>query len=221
MDTIILDIEGKPVSSVWRFPEGYLPGEDDGIIIAHGAGSGMDSPFLSYMHERLGAGMLSVKFNFPYMEQGRKAPDRQQTLEGAWRALIARVRNDRLAPRRLMLAGKSMGGRMASMVAAGGDPCDGLVFFGYPLHPAGKPDRLRFEHLPSIGRPMLFIQGSRDPLCRLDILQSLLPQLSPFATLHVVEGGDHSFKVPKSQGRSQTEVWEEIVRVTRDWMSHL
>ncbi len=208
----------KTVTSVWAVPPGY--DRRCGIILAHGAGAGMDHPFIAFVHQRLAEhGLLSVKFNFPYMEAGRKAPDRTPLLTATWRAVVTAVRRDReLAPERLFLAGKSMGGRIASLLAAEGEPGTGLIFLGYPLHPPGKPEKLRAEHLGRIACPMLFIQGERDRLCDLETLRRVLADLSAPVTLHVIPGGDHSFKVPKRTGRSEAEVWQEIVTVMRTWI---
>jgi len=210
----------KTVTSVWAVPPGY--DRRRGIILAHGAGAGMDHPFIAFVHQRLAEhGLLSVKFNFPYMEAGRKAPDRAPLLTATWRAVVAAVRRDReLAPERLFLAGKSMGGRIASLIVAEGEPCAGLIFLGYPLHPPGKPEKLRAEHLARIACPMLFIQGERDRLCDLATLRRVLAGLSAPVTLHAIPDGDHSFKVPKRTGRSEAEVWAEIVAVMRAWIEN-
>lgn len=201
------------VSSLWAVPPDYEPARDTGLILAHGAGNGMNSPFLSFLHEAMAArGMLSVKFNFPYKERGAKVPDRTPLLEATWRALIAAVRNDAaLAPARLFFGGKSMGGRIASQVVAAGEGCTGLVFLGYPLHPRRRPERLRVDHLSSISCPMLFIQGTRDALCDLALLGEVLERLRAPVALHVIEGGDHSFRVPKRMARSELEIQREIV----------
>jgi len=208
------------VSSVWAIPDDYLGREGSAIILAHGAGNDMENPFMRHFHLAFAeAGLLSVKFNFPYKELGRKAPDRMPVLESTWRAVIGAVRMDpALAPKRLFLAGKSMGGRVASRVAAQGEPCQGLIFFGYPLHPPKQTDRLRIEHWGGLSCPTLFVQGTRDPLCDLDLLRSRLPLLSAPVTLKVIEGGDHSFKVPKSSGRTEGMVWQEIDAVILDWL---
>ena len=207
------------VSSRWALPSGYRAG-GPAVVLAHGAGNDMHNPFLSAIHLGLAErGFLSLKFNFPYTEQGRKAPDRMPRLEATWRAVLAALRADpRLAPGRLILGGKSMGGRVASHLAAGGEPCDGLVFLGYPLHPAGKPEQLRDAHLHAIACPMLFIQGTRDPLCRLELLLPVLARVGTRARLYRIEGGDHSFRVPKKLGRSEPELWDEILAETAQWM---
>lgn len=208
------------VSSLWTVPDGFRSGQDPALILAHGAGNDMNHPFLGHVAEGLaGAGALVVRFNFPYKEQGRKAPDRAPVLERTWRAVIDVVRADaELQPGALFLAGKSMGGRMASHVVATGASCSGLVFLGYPLHPAGKPDKLRVEHLDRIAVPMLFIQGTRDRLCQLDLLRPVLDQVKTPVDLHIIEGADHSFKVPKRLGRTEQSVWNEIVDVSARWM---
>ena len=132
--------------------------------------------------------------------------------------MLDAVRRDRtLAPSWIAIGGKSMGGRMASYVAAAGAPVRALVFLGYPLHPAGKPDDLRADHLPAIQAPMLFVQGTRDALCDMDRLRGVLAGL-PNATLHAIEGGDHSFRLPRRTGKTDADVWTEIVSVVARWL---
>jgi predicted alpha/beta-hydrolase family hydrolase len=193
------------------------------VVLAHGAGNDMSSPFLSAVHEGVAAhGYASVKFNFPYTEAGRRAPDRAPVLEDCYRHVVAAIRTDpHLAPRRIVIGGKSMGGRMASHLAAQGDAVAGLLLLGYPLHPPGKVEQLRVAHLPRIRVPMLFFAGTRDPLCRLDLLQRTLAELRAPVVLHVIDGGDHSFAVPKAMHRPPHDVWEEIIRVTAAWLAKL
>jgi hypothetical protein len=189
------------------------------LVLAHGAGNDMHQPLLVAVQQQLAAGGLAVaRFNFPYTERGARAPDPAPVLETCWRAVLAALR-EALEPRRLVIGGKSLGGRMASHLAAQGAPVDGLVFLGYPLHPAGRPDALRTAHLDAIAAPMLFFAGTRDPLCRLDLLRATLATLPAPTTLHVIEDGDHSFAVPKRAGRSPAEVYGEIVRVTAAWLA--
>lgn len=209
------------VSSLWAVPPDYQAARGTGLILAHGAGSDMNSAFLTFLHEAIaGHGTLSVKFNFPYKERGAKVPDRTPLLEATWRALIAAVRNDaELAPARLFLGGKSMGGRIASHVVAAGEECAGLVFLGYPLHSSRRPERLRADHLPAISCPMLFIEGTRDALCDLALLREVLIGLRTRSTLHVIEGGDHSFRVPRRSGRSESDVLREIAEVVAYFLS--
>ena len=208
------------VSSVWATPEAYPGAEGTAVLLAHGAGNDMDHPFMSHFHLAFAeAGFLSVKFNFPYKEAGRKAPDRMPVLEDTWRAVVRAVREDpERAPKHLFLAGKSMGGRAASRVAAGGEPCRGLIFLGYPLHPAGQPEKLRVDHWPRLACPVLFVQGTRDALCDLGVLEAELPRIAGPVATHIIEGGDHSFKVPKSTGNSQDEVWREAGLAVADWI---
>jgi uncharacterized protein len=213
--------DGVQVSSVWAVPDAY--GSERALVLAHGAGNDMHSDFVSYVHtEVAGRGALTVKFNFPYTERRARAPDRPPVLQQTWRAVAAAVRDDpELAPRRLVLGGKSMGGRIASVVAADGEPCAGLVFLGYPLHPAGQPDKLRVDHLPRITVPMLFVQGTRDALCDIGLLERTLATLAAPVTLHRIEEGDHSFAVPRRTGRTPAETYAEIVDVVARWIAAL
>jgi uncharacterized protein len=165
--------------------------------IAHGAGADMRHPFMTGLAEGLTAGGFSVlRFNFPYMDAGRRRPDPPPVLLETWdAALLEAVRRAGGLP--VVAGGKSMGGRIVSMLAAARGrefPATALAFFGYPLHPPGKPDLLRDAHLPQVRIPMLFLQGSNDALARLDLIEALVKRLHPLADLHVVEGGDHSFR---------------------------
>jgi uncharacterized protein len=224
MDQLERSIEvaaGVSVSSLWCLTHDYA--REHALLLAHGAGNDMRNPFLSYLHTTLGErGVLTVKFNFPYTERGARAPDRPPVLQATWRAVARAVRSDTtLAPRRLVLGGKSMGGRIASMLAADGEDCAALVLLGYPLHPAGQPQKLRVEHLERIRVPMLYVQGTRDPLCDMSLLEPALARLQAPVTLHRIEEGDHSFAVPKRLGRSAQEVWEEIAGVVERWLQAL
>ena len=183
--------------------------------IAHGAGAGMHHPFMTGAAEGLAAGGVSaLRFNFPYMDARRRAPDRPPVLQTTWHAAIQQaVPPDRGMP--LVAGGKSMGGRIASMLAAAqGEDFAGaaLVFFGYPLHPPGNSDRLRDAHLPGIRVPMLFIQGTRDPLARFDLVEAVVKRLEPLARLHVVADGDHSFRV-RGTKRSDRDIGQALGRV--------
>lgn len=210
LDRKIQVAPGTEVSSVWLVPEAA---PRRALVLAHGAGNDMHAPLLCFVHERLAArGLLSVKFNFPYKERGGKAPDRAPVLEATWRAVLAAVRGH-LPAERIVLAGKSMGGRMASHLAAQGEACAGLIFLGYPLHSARQPQKLRAEQLARIGVPMLFVQGTRDALCDLALFEPILARLTAPVRLHRIEQGDHSFELPKRAGRGQEEVWREIVDV--------
>ena len=213
---------GTEVTSVWAVPDQYQPGQSDAIILAHGAGNDMNHPFMNYFHQAFAeAGLLSIKFNFPYTEQGRKAPDRPALLEQTWRAIHDAVAKDPLCPKRRFLAGKSMGGRVASQAVAHDLECDGLIFLGYPLHPPRQSEKARTEHWPDMGCPALFLQGTRDALCDLALLKSSLALWAGPVSLHVIEGGDHSFKVPKSLAKSQASVHEEMSAVAVAWIHRL
>ena len=213
---------GEGVSAVVAYPE-PVAASPTVVVLAHGAGKDMTSPFLSAVHEGLAAhGYVTVKFNFPYTEAGRRAPDRAPVLEDCYRHVVATIRTDaRVTPSRIVIGGKSMGGRMASHLASQGEAVAGLILLGYPLHPPGKVEQLRVAHLPKIRVPMLFFAGTRDSLCRLDLLQRTVAELRAPVTLHVIDGGDHSFAVPKAMRRPAHDVWEEIIRVTADWLTKL
>lgn len=180
------------------------------LVLAHGAGRDIEDPLLVGFAVALGAASVScLRFNFPYRELGRKAPDPEPVLRAAWEAAFERGAE---LGTPAWAGGKSLGGRIASMVVVDDLPAAGLVFVGYPLHPPGKPERIRDAHLSSIRVPMLFLQGSKDPFARPDLLEKTLKRLGDRATLHSVEGGDHSFRVrgaPKDDlgtGRSLGEI---------------
>src|SRR6266851_2201437 len=198
------------------------------VILGHGAGSNQLSGFMRMFAAGLASRGLDVMtFNFLYMEQGRHVPDQKAKLESCYRAVIAAALNHKkLKNNRLIIGGKSMGGRIASQVAAlateNGDKLaesiSGLAFLGYPLHPPGNPEKLRAEHLKNIRAPMLFVQGSRDSLGAADEIRQIIKQLRLPATLFAIEGGDHSFKVPKSSGLTQAGVHETVLDEMRRWM---
>ena len=193
VQAVELDIEmpGGPLPGLWLDGGKAAPM----LVLAHGAGAGMRSPFMAGIAEGLAArGVATLRFEFPYMAAGRKAPDRPQRLVESWRSAFA-AGVDR-APGAAFAGGKSMGGRIASMAAADGMPAAGLVFLGYPLHPPGRPERIRDAHLPAVTVPMLFVQGTRDTFARPDLLDAVLARLGPMATRIAVEGGDHSFRLP-------------------------
>lgn len=191
------------------------------MILGHGAGAGQTSKFMvDFAHALATRGIDIVTFNFLYIEQGRRPPDPTARLEECYRAVIEAARHrEELRDNGLAIGGKSMGGRIASQVAAAGDHgFAALVFLGYPLHPPGKPDRLRAEHLSEIKAPMLFIQGSRDAFGTPDELRAIVSRLDPPAALYVVEGGDHSFKVAKKSGLKQEDVYRKIQDHIASWL---
>lgn len=190
------------------------------VVLAHGAGGDMRAALLVAMARELAArGLRVVRFEFAYRAAGRSIPDAMPKLVRAWEAIAAFARG--LGPGPLVLGGKSMGGRAASMAVAAGLACDGLVFLGYPLHPPGKRDKLRDAHLPEVAPPMLFVQGTRDPLCDLDLLRPVLARVGRRARLHVVEGGDHSLDVLVRSGRKQAEVHGEVADAILEWVEAL
>jgi hypothetical protein len=158
-----------------------------------------------------------VLYNFPYSDKGRGAPDRPDVLERTSRA-AAEYALTRLGAAKVVVGGKSMGGRIASQAVAQGAPADGLVFLGYPLHPPGKTQVRRDRHLPAIQAPMLFVQGTRDAFARGDLLEALVGRLSSRATLYRIEEGDHSFRVPKRTGRSAQQVQEDVFAEILRWL---
>jgi predicted alpha/beta-hydrolase family hydrolase len=198
------------------------PGADSraAMVLAHGAGGRQSHPFMVGLAERLGArGVDVVTFDFLYTHAGRRLPDKSDLLEATWRAVIdaVRARKDVLATR-LLIGGKSMGGRIATQVAAGGGAgaLTGLVLLGYPLHPPGKPQQLRAAHLPSVRAPMLFLQGAKDTFGTPAELAPILAPLFAGTLLVPVEKGDHSLAVrgiplPKTLDR----VADEVVRFER------
>lgn len=194
------------------------------LVLAHGAGAGMQHAFMAAVADRLAArGVATFRFQFPYMEAGRRRPDpapvAARTVANAVAAAGARASD--LA---LFAGGKSFGGRMTSTAASKGEltpEVRGLVFFGFPLHSPAKPGTERAGHLAHVPQPMLFLQGTRDRLARLDLLEPVLEELAPAATLHVVEGADHGFHVLKRSGRTDAEVLDELADAAGAWMERL
>src|SRR5258706_2496278 len=193
------------------------------LILAHGAGAGQRSAFMvDFAHALSAQGVDVVTFNFLYTEQGRKIPDRAPALEACYRAVIEAARGTiATAQRALFIGGKSMGGRIATQVAAADPqlPVAGLVLLGYPLHPPGRPTERRDKHLPAIARPMLFVQGTRDAFGTPDELASVLGTLRPAPLLHVVERGDHSFKPSRKDPAAQVAIYAEVQRAIVTFVS--
>jgi predicted alpha/beta-hydrolase family hydrolase len=195
------------------------------LILGHGAGAGQLSAFMVNIARALAArGLDTVTFNFPYTEQRRRIPDRGPILEACYRSVVETVRASVESARRaLFIGGKSMGGRIATQLAAS-DPqlgLAGLVLLGYPLHPPGRPDQRRDKHIPAIVAPMLFVQGSRDAF---GTPAELLPILKPLPlppALHVVDGGDHSFKLARSDAAKQAAVFEDVERTIVAWIQQV
>jgi len=216
-------VEISPSQKVTALVYPAAPQKAAGItaIFGHGAGAGQTSSFMvSFASELALRGVDAVTFNFLYTECGRRVPDTNDKLEECYRAVIETIRkHEKFGRSRLVVGGKSMGGRIASQVAAddAGDLA-GLILLGYPLHPPGRPDRLRAKHLSDIKAPMLFVQGSRDTFGTPGELQPLIRKLKPPTKLYVVPGGDHSFKVPKSSGIPQAEVYRAVYDRIETWL---
>ena len=190
------------------------------LILAHGAGAGQTSGFMTRFATELAArGISAVTFNFLYTEYGRRVPDTNANLEACFRAVINTVRHKIIDRSKLAIGGKSMGGRIASQVAAAGAPnVGGLVFIGYPLHPPGKVDQLRARHLSDIMAPMLFVQGSRDAFGTPDELRPIIKKLKAPADLYIVAGGDHSLKVLKRAAITQEDVYKAVLDRIEQWL---
>ncbi len=191
------------------------------FVLGHGAGAGMRHTFMETVAHLLAARHLATfRYQFAYMEQGRRRPDPRPILLATVRsALAAAVAEAPGLP--TFAGGKSMGGRMTSLAAAASplERVRGLVFFGFPLHSSGRPSTDRAAHLAEVDRPMLFLQGTRDRLADLELLGPVCERLGLAATLHVVDGADHSFQVLKRSGRSLDEVFDELVDTTERWVA--
>ena len=189
------------------------------FVCAHGAGGNMnDRGTVAAANTLRGRGFDVVRFNFLYKEKGSGRPDPMPVLTKTFSAVVDHVRRE-LNPSRLIIGGRSMGGRAASMLAADGFDCDGLLLLAYPLHPEGKPEQLRDAHLPSIAVPTLCINGTRDGLCRRDLMEAVLKRVQPTFTMHWLEGADHMFHVLKSSGRNDAAVLEEVGEVSERWLA--
>lgn len=192
-------------------------------VLAHGAGAGMRHRFLEAVAAALAVrGLATYRYQFPYMDAGGGRPDPPSVLEATVRAAVQRAAA--AAPDLPLVAGgKSLGGRMTSAAAAGSPlpGVRGLAFLGFPLHPPGQPGDRRAEHLERVDLPMLFLQGTRDAFARLDLLTGVCGRLGSRATLHLVEGGDHSFGVLKRSGRTPDEVMDELADTMAGWARSL
>ena len=191
---------------------------DDAVatfVCAHGAGGNMNDRAMQAVAKELRSrGLDVVRFNFPYSEKKSGRPDAMPLLRATIEAVMSEVEHQG----KLLIGGRSMGGRAASMLAADHIQCDGLLLLAYPLHPAGKPDQLRDAHLPRIAMPTLCLNGTRDALCRRDLMEEVLPRLGDNFRMHWLEGADHSFHVLKASGRTDAEVMSEIGHTAAAWM---
>jgi hypothetical protein len=214
-----LDIEignAGPVSALLIHP----PQARACFVFAHGAGAGMTHAFMETFAVGLcERGVATLRYQFPYMEKGSRRPDPPAVAQAAVRAAVAEAKRH-CGELRLIAGGKSFGGRMTSQAQANAPLAgvDGLAFVGFPLHPAGKPSTDRAKHLAEIHIPLLFLQGSRDNLAELKLLEPVVKSLGPSASLHVVEAADHSFHVPARSGRNDREVMDEILDTFAAWI---
>jgi uncharacterized protein len=228
-----IPVGAEEVSGLLIQPEGAFAF----LVLAHGAGAGMRHPFMEGVARRLSErGVATLRYQFPYVEAGRRGPDRPPALVRAVRAAVQHAR-DLAAGLPLFAGGKSLGGRMTSTAAAeagwraepgGAHDLDeaeravhGIVFLGFPLHPPGRPSAERAEHLEGVKVPLLFLQGTKDAFTTPELLRPVLTSLGPHATLHMVDGADHGFAVPKRTGRSHDDVLDELADATVEWMNQV
>jgi uncharacterized protein len=219
-------------STSWRVPVGaqetsalYQEGAGGrGVLFvcAHGAGGNMRDRGMDQVAAMMRArGVSILRFNFLYKEKGSGRPDPMPLLEETVDAVVQRARSE-LAPQKLIIGGRSMGGRAASMLASRGYDSDGLLLLAYPLHPAGRPEKLRDAHLPDIAQqPVLCLNGTRDPLCDPELMKNVLQRVGPNWRMHWLEGADHSFHVPKSSGRDDAAVMQEAGDAVDGWLREM
>ena len=217
----------------WTIPVGkettsaiYDPGTGDVIadtvfVCAHGAGGNkLDGSMQKKAKALTSRGVNLVRFNFLYKERKSGRPDAMPKLIDCFTAVVDRVRSE-LGPKKVIIGGRSMGGRVASMMAADGFDCDALLLYAYPLHPPGQLEKLRVAHLPSIKVPVLCFSGTRDAFCTRDLMEKALESVTTRWQMEWVESADHSFHVPKSSGRNDAQVMDEIASTSADWIARL
>jgi len=210
-------VGGEETSAVFE-PASDAIGSEPVFIFAHGAGGNMNDRGVLQTTNALRSRFISVvRFNFLYKEKKSSRPDAMPRLKETYAAVIARARAE-LGPKSLIIGGRSMGGRAASMLAADGIDCDGLLLLAYPLHPPGKPDQLRDAHLPAIRVPVICFNGTRDPFCTPSLMEKVLERINTDWEMRWVEGADHSFHVLKSSGRTDAQVLDEIADATAAWV---
>ncbi len=210
---------GGTISAAWD--PAPAAGPRQVFICAHGAGGHMADRSVLAVSAALRQRQLHVvRFNFPYRESGSGRPDPMPRLLASLRAVVAWVRTE-LSPDLLVLGGRSMGGRAASVLVADGHPCDGLLLLAYPLHPPGQPEKLRTAHLPGIQVPVLSFSGTRDAFCQRDLMDTVVARLGPRWTMQWLEGADHSFHVLKRSGTTDAAVLAHVADLTRAWVDWL
>jgi len=208
-ERLALPFRGETLSAELDEPE--RDARASAILLANGAGYHLDAPWMAETaHGLVARGFAVLRFNYLYQERAQgaghgKPPDRTPILEEAHATALAALA-ERAGARRVILAGKSLGGRMSTHLAAKGERCAGLVLFGYPLHPPNQPTKLRSEHFAAIAQPALFLQGTRDDFADLELLRTALARYGGRVTLEVIDGADHGFHVRKASGRSDAEV---------------
>ena len=212
-------VGGEETSAVYEGPSAVAT-RNIVFVCAHGAGGSMfDRGVLATANTMRARGLGVVRFNFLYKEKKSGRPDPMPRLRECVATVVERTRAE-LRPDLLIIGGRSMGGRAASMLAADGFGADGLLLLAYPLHPAGKPEQLRDAHLPRITMPTICLNGTRDALCQPELMTEVLTRVGPNWTMHWVDGADHSFHVLKSSGRTDAAVLNEIGDSTRDWVNN-
>jgi uncharacterized protein len=210
-----IPVGAETTSAVFEDADG---GSDAVFVCAHGAGGNMnDRGVVQLANALTKRGLGVVRFNFLYKEKKSGRPDPMPRLKDCMSAVVAKTREE-VAPRRLIIGGRSMGGRTASMLAAEGFNCDGLLLLAYPLHPPGKPEQLRDAHLPAIKVPVVCFNGTRDPFCTPALMDEVLEKVTTTWEMHWVDGADHSFHVPKSSGRTDGQVLDEIADTAMNWV---
>lgn len=212
-------VGGEETSAVF---EAATSGERGIVFVcAHGAGGNMnDRGILQTANTLRSRGLGVVRFNFLYKEKKSGRPDPMPRLKECITAVVSRVREE-IEPKTLIIGGRSMGGRAASMLAAEGFACDGLLLLAYPLHPPGKPDQLRDAHLPAIKVPVICFNGTRDPFCTPELMEEVLKRITTQWEMRWVAGADHSFHVLKSSGRTDAQALDEIGDASEAWVGRL
>jgi len=212
----------ESVSGILTEPDHLNENSSTGIVFAHGMSNDMTHPSLQGVAQGLAdLGYITLRFNFPYKDKGRKSADPEHRLIACWQAAMDHmVHHSGHSVDTVVAAGKSLGARIASLAAANGDISPHrLIFLGYPLHAPGRKEQLRDAHLYDITVPMLFFEGTRDPFCDLNLLAGVIDRLPSSVTLEIIQGGDHGFKLPASDPREPTEIHRCIVEKCHQWLS--
>ena len=223
LETVSIPVnDDEFVSGILATPDTPNKNSNTALIFAHGMANDMNHPSITGVAEGLAElGFITLRFNFPYREKGLKSIDSEQKLIKTWQSAMLFLRQKRdFSWDSLVAVGKSLGGRIASKaVADGAIVPDHLIFLGYPLHAPGKKENLRDTHLYDITVPMLFFEGTRDPFCDLNLLAGVLDRLTSPWELEIIKGGDHSFNLPKSDPRQDTDVHNQVITKCQEWLS--